>query len=83
MQDVTLRKPRTSRKTLGPVQWLLQVSTGLENSLLTTAELPFKLIYEKLSSSMMITMRVTTKILSMFNFLKNGLKTIKKVRYSS
>ena len=29
MQDVTLRKPRTSRKTLGPVQWLLQVSTGI------------------------------------------------------
>ena len=29
MQDVTSRKPRTSRSTLGPVQWILQVSTGI------------------------------------------------------
>ena len=29
MQDVTSRKPRTSRRTLGPVQWILQVSTGI------------------------------------------------------
>ena len=29
MQDVTLRKPKTSRRTLGSVQRILQVSTGI------------------------------------------------------
>lgn len=29
MQENAYRKPRTSRKTLGPIQWMIQVTTGI------------------------------------------------------